>query len=98
MYIAIISYYPKKDFDKEKWRVDEEKRYEMTDDLVENNKLIGKNKIGDYRLIGTGKIDTESNRWTYYIGFKPHLLGIDPDVLELEFKDDEVIKCWTRKT
>lgn len=97
-WIAIASYYPERDFDKEKWRTDIEKRYEMTDDLVDNEKLIGKSKKEIKELLGQEEVSMDSSRWTYYIGYKPGVLGIDPDILEIEFKDDKVVKCWTRGT
>lgn len=97
-WVAYVSYYPERDFDKEKWKSDIEKRYEMTDDLVDNEKLIGKTKEEIKELLGQEEVSLDGSRWTYYIGFKPSLFGIDPDVLEIEFKDGKVSRCWTRQT
>lgn len=97
-WVSFASYYPERDFDKENWRTDIEKRYEMTDDLVDNEKLIGKTKEEVKELLGQENVNFDSTLWTYYIGFKPSILGIDPDVLEIEFKDNKVSKCWTRGT
>jgi hypothetical protein len=97
-WVSYVSYYPERDFDKEKWRTDIERRYEMTDDLVENGKLIGKTKDEIKELLGQEEVSLDGLRWTYYIGFKPSLFGIDPDVLEIEFKEDKVSKCWIRET
>ena len=74
------------------------RKYEMTDDLVDNGKLIGKTKEEIIELLGQEDVSLDGSRWTYYLGFKPSLLGIDPDVLEIEFKDGKVSKCWTRET
>ena len=98
VWVAYVSYYPERDFDKAKWKTDIEKRYEMTDDLVDNGKLIGKTKEEVKELLGQEDVSLDGSRWTYYIGFKPSLFGIDPDVLEIEFKEDKVSKCWTRET
>jgi hypothetical protein len=98
IWFAVASYYPERDFEKEKWRTDIEKRYEMTDDLVDNEKLIGKTKEEIIELLGQEENNLDSSLWTYYIGYKPSIIGIDPDVFEIEFKDDKVIKCWTRRT
>jgi amino acid transporter len=98
VWFAFASYYPERDFDKEKWKADIEKRYEMTDDLVDNGKLIGKTKEEIKELLGQEDVNLDSSRWTYYIGFKPSIIGIDPDVLEIEFKDNKVSNCWTRGT
>jgi len=70
----------------------------MTDDLVDNEKLIGKTKEEIKELLGQEENNLDASRWTYYIGYKPSIIGIDPDVLEIEFKDDKVVKCWTRRT
>ena len=70
----------------------------MTDDLVDNEKLIGKTKEEIIELLGQEENNLDSSLWTYYIGYKPSIIGIDPDVLEVEFKDDKVVKCWTRRT
>lgn len=98
MWVSYVSYYPERDFDKERWRADTETRYEMTDDLIENDKLIGKTKDEVKKLLGQEEVSPDGSRWIYYIGFSPSLFGIDPDVLEIEFKDDKVSKCWTRET
>jgi hypothetical protein len=98
MLIAVVSYYPKRNFDKDKWRADVETRYEMTDDLVDNQKLIGKTREEVSELLGENGVNPNGLRWTYYIGFKPGLIRIDPDVLEIEFKDDRVSACWTHGT
>jgi hypothetical protein len=98
VWVAYVSYYPERDFDKEKWKADIEKRYEMTDDLVDSGKLIGKTKDEVKELLGQEDVSLDGSRWTYYVGFKPSLFGIDPDVLEIEFKNGKVSKCWTRET
>ena len=98
IWFAVATYYPERTFEKDKWTTDVEKRYEMTDDLVNNKKLIGKTKKEIIELLGQEENNLDSLRWTYYIGYKPSIIGIDPDVLEIEFKDDIVVKCWTRRT
>jgi outer membrane protein assembly factor BamE (lipoprotein component of BamABCDE complex) len=70
----------------------------MTDDLVDNKKLIGKTKEEVIELLGPEEHTVSNSRWTYYIGFKPGIMAIDPDVLEIEFEDGKVVKCWTHGT
>jgi hypothetical protein len=98
LWLSVAMYYPKEDFDKDKWKSDVKKRYEMTDDLVNNKKLIGKTKEEIIQLLGQEENIFESDEWTYNVGFRPSMFGIDPDILEIEFKDDKVIKCITRET
>jgi hypothetical protein len=97
-WIITESYYPEREFSKEKWKTDEETRYEMTDDLIENEKLIGKTKEQVKELLGQGSVSFDGTVWTYSVGYRPGIIVIDPDVFEVQFKDDKVIKCWTRRT
>lgn len=97
-WVAALSYYPEKDFNTEKWNSDADKRYEMTDDLIESKILMGKTKQDVVNFLGQAEADFNNSQWSYYIGFKPGLINIDPDVLEIEFKDNKVVKCWTHGT
>lgn len=86
-WISFETYYPEKDFDKEKWADNLEKRYEYADDLVDNDKLIGLTKKEIKEMLGEPEYENEKTM-TYYIGFSPrHLFGIDPDYLEIDFED-----------
>jgi predicted P-loop ATPase len=44
-----------------------------------------------------GNIDT-SDYWNYYLGFRPGFANIDPDVLDIEFKDGKVIRVRQHDT
>lgn len=97
--ISIISYYPSRDFDKERWHTDKEKRYELSEDLIESQMLIGLTKEEVSNVLGAEHDGSEeTDYWTYYLGFRPQLFGIDPDVLSIEFKDGKVIKVTQRET
>ena len=56
IWISYISYYPERDFDKEKWNANIETRYEMTDDLIDNGKLIGLTKDDVRQLLGEEEV------------------------------------------
>lgn len=91
-WISIETYYPERDFDKTKWADDIEKRYEYADDLVDNEKLIGLSRQEVKEMLGEPEHETE-NSMTYYIGFSPrNFIGIDPDYLEINFKDNKALK------
>ena len=98
IWVSVVTYYPEGEFDREKWRSDQEKRYEMTDDLVTSKTLIGKTKSEIIELLGQEDNMIESDKWVYYVGFRPSMFGIDPDILEIEFKDGKVTKCLARET
>jgi hypothetical protein len=97
-WVYAVTDYPKIEFNKAKWATDIEKRYEMTDDLVDNEQLTGKTKDEIIELLGLEDNTQQSNQWTYYIGFRPRLFSVDPDILVIEFKNGKVFKCTTRNT
>jgi hypothetical protein len=105
IYIGIIvllffsmSYYPTHDFDKEKWFTDKEKRYEMSDDIIESNMLIGKTKAEIQQILGDGDNSAQSDDWYYDLGYRPGFANIDPDVLYIEFRNCKVIRVEQHKT
>ncbi|WP_163409760.1 outer membrane protein assembly factor BamE [Flavobacterium ajazii] len=91
IWIFSITYYPSHDFEKRKWMTDKETRYELSEDLIESEILIGKTKQQVREILGEQNNKYESNNWKYYLGFKPTLFGIDPDILEIEFKNGKAI-------
>jgi hypothetical protein len=93
-----MTYFPESDFNKEKWFADKEKRYELSDDLIESKILIGKTKEEVRQLLGDELNTDNSNHWNYYLGFRPSLLGIDPDVLDIQFKDGKVVYVGQHET
>jgi hypothetical protein len=98
LWIFSISYYPSKEFDKQKWISDKEKRYELSKEIIESEMLIGKTKSEVKQILGNEENDENSDLWNYYLGFKPGLFGIDPDVLDIEFKNGKVIKVGQHET
>lgn len=95
--VAVASYYPKHDFSVEKWKNDPHLRYELTGDLISSRLLIGKSKNEIEKLLGK-PISVESNNWLYEIGFVPAMFSIDPDILEISFKNGRVIQVKQRGT
>ena len=43
-------------------------------------------------LLGDEYQESGRDRWSYYLGFRPQLFGIDPDYLDIDFKNGRVIK------
>ncbi|MBK7232934.1 MAG: hypothetical protein IPH93_11910 [Saprospiraceae bacterium] len=91
LWLFSISYHPTHDFDKEKWFADKETRYELSEDIIESEMLIGKTKSEVRQILGDEGNTDESDQWYYYLGFRPGFGNIDPDVLDIEFKDGKVI-------
>ena len=92
VFIFFVSYYPTKEFSQKGWTDNPSKRYEMTEDIIENNLLIGKTKDEILHLLGSDKFEYNEDHWGYDAGFVPGFLNIDPDVLDVYFKNNIVVK------
>ena len=90
VFIFGASYYPTHDFNKQKWVSDSEKRYELSEDLIESKILIGKTKKEVTEILGEPDGWKQEDYWSYYLGYKPSFMSIDPDYLDIEFKNDKV--------
>ncbi len=91
--IGLLSY-PESDFDQQKWNENKEKRYELSQDIIESKMLIGKTKTEVRQLLGDEGNSNESDRWTYNLGYLPGIVINDEgqDVLEVNFKNGRVAK------
>ena len=98
LWIFSISYYPSNDFDREKWLNDKEKRYELSEGIIDSKMLIGKTKIEVKQILGDEENSENSDLWNYYLGYRPQLFGIDPDILDIEFKEGKVIRVGQHQT
>jgi outer membrane protein assembly factor BamE (lipoprotein component of BamABCDE complex) len=98
LWLFSMSYHPTNDFDKQKWFANKETRYEISEDIIKNKMLIGKTKSEVRQLLGDEGNNNESNHWDYYLGFRPGIANIDPDVLDIEFKDGKVFKVGQHET
>ena len=92
-----ISYYPTSDFDKQKWIADKEMRYELSKDIIDSEILIGKTKAEVRQILGDDGNTDKSDHWYYYLGYRPGFANIDPDVLEIEFIDNKVVKVGQKE-
>ena len=90
VFVFYVSYYPTKEFNETGWQTEKEKRYEMTKDIIDNDLLIGKTKEEIVKTLGDDYFKYNEDHWGYEVGFVPGLFNIDPDVLDIHFKDDKV--------
>ena len=79
-------------FDNEIWKADKENRFIMSKDLIDSGILIGKNLNEVTELLGDEYDSYSENTISYYLGFIPSPGNLDPDLLELTFENDKVIK------
>ena len=92
IWVFSISYYPKSDFNQKKWKENTEERYKMSNDIIKSKILIGKTYSETIELLGSDFYVYSENHIAYYLGFVPGLFNIDPDVLDIFFKNGKVIK------
>jgi hypothetical protein len=86
-----ISYYPSNDFDKNEWESNVEERYEMSEDIIESEMLIGKTKDEVIQILGNDFSLNTEKRLSYELGFAPGLFNIDPSYLDIKFENGKVI-------
>ena len=90
LFFTVLSYIPKRDFDKEKWMTDRDKRYEMWDDLVNSDLLKNKRKDEVIDLLGhPGTARDTTNNWRYSLGG----FGFEINSLIITFENERVIKA-----
>lgn len=87
-----LSYHPTHAFNHQKWISDKEQRYELSDDIIDSNMLLGKTKAEVLLLLGEEGNAEASDNWSYYLGFKPGFANIDPYFLSIEFENGKVVR------
>ena len=93
VFFSILFYQPTRDFDKEKWFADIERRYEMRDDLIESGILKDKNKKEIIDLIGLPDFGTDTTKiWNYDLGTSGAGFGWQFNTLLVTFDNDQVVK------
>jgi hypothetical protein len=97
--LALYLYYPHRAFNKSDWATDLPKRYELVDDLVASQKLVGLTEEQVVALLGKPDRESKSDAaWHYYLGMTPKLIPIDGDALSLQFKNGKVVRFWIHET
>lgn len=99
-FLNIISnYHHQKYFDSEAWTENPALRYEMIDNTIASDTLIGASKETITTLLGKEEWlswnDTkkahDSNKWNYGLGIEPGAFNDQKDCLEITFKNDRVV-------
>jgi hypothetical protein len=92
------SYHHEKYFDSSSWKSSADLRYEMSDDLVASNELIGRSKEDVKMLLGTYEWlswndtyhDKDPNYWNYGLGIEPGAMNDMKDNILIVFKNNRV--------
>jgi len=93
------NYHHQKYFDSEAWTEKPALRYEMINNTIESDTLIGASKGRITTLLGKeewltwddAKKAHDTNKWNYGIGIEPGAFNNQKDCVEITFKDDKVI-------
>ena len=97
LFFSVSEYYPNNNFDKKAWLTNKDERYEYSSNLIDSKILINKTKAEVRQLLGDdGNLDS-SDDWYYDLGYRPEIGNIDPDSLEIEFKNGKVINVKQNK-
>jgi hypothetical protein len=91
-------YYPERNFTTKSWMSNIEKRYQLSDSIIDSGMLIGKTKEEVKELLGEYGVGDEQDTWYYYIGTPPGLFVLDPFTLAINFKDGRVIEVTQSET
>lgn len=99
----ISSYHHQKYFDSDAWKEKPALRYEMIDNTIESDTLIGASKEHISALLGKeewlswdeAKKAHDSNRWNYGLGIEPGAFNSKKECVEITFQNDKVIAIKT---
>lgn len=97
------SYHHQKYFASETWKEKPSLRYELSDDLIASELLLGKSKTEIESLLGTQewlswddiKKDHDSNKWNYSLGIVPGAFNTEKECLEITFNTEKVTNIRT---
>jgi hypothetical protein len=98
-FVNIVSnYHHQKYFDSEAWIEKPALRYEMIDNTIESDTLIGVSKEKITSLLGNYEWLTwdeslkahNDNKWNYALGIEPGAFNGEKECVEIIFKDDKV--------
>lgn len=95
----VSSYHHQKYFDSEAWTEKPALRYEMIDNIITSDTLIGMSTEKISHLFGEhewlswneSKKDHDLNKWNYGLGIEPGAFNNQKECVEITFKNDKVI-------
>ena len=94
------SYHHQKYFNSEAWLKKPTLRYEMTDNILKTDTLIGKTKPEVKELLGTYEWlswndsikNHDDNLWNYALGQKPGAMNTKKECMTVVFRADKVVR------
>ncbi|MGM5470276.1 hypothetical protein ACS386_08360 [Flavobacteriaceae bacterium LMO-SS05] len=97
------SYHHQKYFNSESWMENPSLRYEMTNNIIKTDTLIGQSKPEIQQLLGTYEWlswndsikNHDDNLWNYALGMKPGAMNTKKECMTIIFKDGKVANIET---
>ena len=86
------------EFDEAGWNTNVYERYRMSRDIISSEMLIGKTLEEVIEILGDEVSMNGEEHVVYYLGFVPSILAIDPDVLDIYFRNGQVTKVEQHRT
>ncbi|MGC1472948.1 MAG: hypothetical protein WA775_10175 [Psychroserpens sp.] len=94
------SYHHQKHFSAEVWKAKPALRYELSDDMITSEILLGMTKndikaqLGAYEWLSWNDAEKKhnENRWNYSLGIEPGAFNQKKQCIELQFSDQKVTK------
>lgn len=96
-------YHHQKYFSSEIWKKKPSLRYELSDDMIDSQVLIGKSKTEIESLLGNFEWlswdehikDHDANKWNYGLGIEPGAFNTKKECIEISFDNNKVIDLRT---
>ncbi|WP_298902867.1 hypothetical protein [uncultured Psychroserpens sp.] len=93
------NYHHQKYFSSELWKNKPALRYELSDDMIASEILLGKSKQEVELLLGTAEWmswsealkDHNANKWNYALGIEPGAFNTEKECAQITFKNDTVV-------
>nr|WP_321248212.1 hypothetical protein [uncultured Psychroserpens sp.] len=93
------NYHHQKYFSSETWQDKPALRYELSDDMMSSEILIGQTKTEIESNLGAhewlswddAKKDHDTNKWNYALGLEPGAFNTEKECLEITFKNNKVV-------
>ena len=97
------NFHHQKYFSSEVWKENPALRYEVSDDMIASNVLIGKSKteieslLGNYEWLSWDDQikDHDTNKWNYGLGIEPGAFNTEKECLEITFTNNKVVLLRT---
>ena len=91
-----------KKFNPEKWKTNQDEKFYMLNDIVENKRLLGKTKNEVVELLDTVDIkefNYSNNSWMYILSIPHFVLATKTpvEVMDIEFDNDNVKQVTIRR-